>query len=108
MAQNPYIKAHRMAILLDQKAALRTKKRECPSSSQKDLKIWFQEQFNYSPLSSTITEILSDKYLYLDNLSTSSSSFKRLIKRQRRENWLELEEAISYGFNMLKIRFLLV
>lgn len=80
----------RKPILTSQKASLRAHKRLYPNASQKDLCEWFQAEYNHSLSSGLISDILSSKYSHLDE----DSSFPRDLKRQRRENWPELENAL--------------
>jgi hypothetical protein len=80
----------RKPILTSQKAALRARKRLYPNATQKDLREWFQDTYNHTLSSGLISDILSRKYDYLDADSLPS----RDAKRQRRENWPELEKAL--------------
>ncbi|KAF4227133.1 hypothetical protein CNMCM8980_007764 [Aspergillus fumigatiaffinis] len=80
----------RKPISTSQKAALRAQKRLHPNATQKDLRKWFQETYDHTLSSGLISDILSRKYDYLD----ADSLPTRDAKRQRRENWPELENAL--------------
>jgi hypothetical protein len=69
---------------------LRAQKRIHPNATQKDLRKWFQETYDHTLSSGLISDILSRKYDYLD----ADSLPTRDAKRQRRENWPELENAL--------------
>lgn len=81
----------RKPILTSQKASLRAYKKLYPNASQKDLREWFEAKYRHSLSSGSISDILSNKYNHLDE----DSSYPRESKRQRRENWPELERALS-------------
>jgi hypothetical protein len=80
----------RKSIPTSQKAALRARKRLYPNATQKDLREWFKDTYDHTLSSGLISDILSRKYNYLDADSLPS----RDAKRQRRENWPELENAL--------------
>jgi hypothetical protein len=80
----------RKSIPTSQKAALRARKRLYPNATQKDLREWFKDTYDHTLSSGLISDILSRKYDYLDADSLPS----RDAKRQRRENWPELENAL--------------
>lgn len=56
----------------------------------KELREWFQEAYNHTLSSGSILDILSPKYNHLD----TGSLPHRDTKRQRRENWPKLENAL--------------
>ena len=78
------------SIHASQKASLRARKRLYPNASQKDLREWFEVEYNHTLSSGLISDILSSKYSHLDD----SLPPPRDLKRQRRENWPELENAL--------------
>jgi hypothetical protein len=80
----------RKSIPTSQKAALRARKRLYPNATQKDLREWFKDTYDHTLSSGLISDILSRKYDYLD----ADSLPTRDAKRQRHENWLELENAL--------------
>ena len=80
----------RKSIPASQKASLRARKRLYPNTSQKDLCNWFQAEYNHTLSSGLISDILSSKYNHLDD----DLPALRNLKRQRRENWPELENAL--------------
>lgn len=80
----------RKPILTSQKVSLRAYKKLHPYASQKVLREWFEAKYHHSLSSGSISDILSNKYNHLDE----DSSRPRESKRQRRENWPELESAL--------------
>lgn len=81
----------RTAIPNTQKASLRAYRRLHPYSTIKHLQKWFLETYNHSLSASSISEILSSRYNFVDEPLTQHSSNS---KRHRREYWPELEEAL--------------
>ena len=80
----------RKSIPASQKASLRARKRLYPNTSQKELREWFKAEYNHTLSSGLISDILSSKYSHLDD----DAPPPRDLKRQRRENWPELENAL--------------
>ena len=80
----------RKPIPSSQKASLRAQKQLYPNTTQKELREWFKAKYDHTLSSGLISDILSAKYNYLDTGSLPS----RDPKRQRRENWPELERAL--------------
>lgn len=61
-----------------------------PQPRQRDCMFWFKNKFNHQITQSTVSEILSDRYLYLDQgIEPSKPTF-----RQRTANWPILEEIL--------------
>lgn len=61
-----------------------------PRPRQRDCILWFKEKFNHQITQSTVSEILSDRYHYLDQgIESSKPTF-----RQRTANWPILEEIL--------------
>ena len=82
----------RQAIPDDQKKALRDWYRsQYPRPRQRECIPWFNERFNHQVSASTVCEILSDRYQFLDTTSPSAplSSLKH-----RSSNWPILEGAL--------------
>ncbi|KAJ5195640.1 mariner-Tc1 transposon family protein [Penicillium cinerascens] len=82
----------RSAITLAQKRALRRQAHEDSSISNKGLQTWFQKIFGQFIAPSSVSEILSFRYDYLDE-QPCHSQVKR--KKNRREQWPELEEQLA-------------
>ena len=82
----------RKSIPASQKASLRARKRLYPNSSQNDLREWFKAEYDHSLSSGLISDILSSKYSHLDD--DADAPPPRDLKRQRRENWPELENVL--------------
>lgn len=80
----------RKSIPTSQKVALRARKRLHPNTTQKELREWFKDTYDHLLSSGLISDILSRKYDHLD----SDLPCSRDTKRQRRENWPELENAL--------------
>lgn len=80
--------AIRRAISIDQKTALRTYKRENPSASNIDIRDWFQTSFDRPIALSSVSEILSKKFAFLDK----PHQYRQ--QRYRPENWPELETVL--------------
>lgn len=86
-------KTSRSAITLAQKRDLRWKAYEDPSMSKKELQAWFLQTFQQSIAASSVSEILSFRYSYLDMELPCQSQNNR--KKNRRQHWPELEEKLS-------------
>jgi hypothetical protein len=82
----------RLAISSHQKALLRNHAHTNPHLNHKSLQEWFQQQFSRPIAQSSVSEILSSKYAYLDS---SIESLNTQSKRRRQEHWPELEQALS-------------
>jgi hypothetical protein len=80
----------RSAISLDQKRAVRTHKSQHPQLSNLAIKQWFEDTYDQRISPASISEILSPKYTYLDDLKKPLLK----LKHYRRENWPELEVAL--------------
>jgi hypothetical protein len=61
--------------------------------SKKELQAWFHKTFRQSIATSSVSEILSFRYNYLDMELPCQSQTKR--KKNRRQQWPELEEQLS-------------
>jgi hypothetical protein len=81
--------AKRKAILASQKAALRAHRSLHPNLSNQALKKWFENCYSRLINSSSVSEILSDKYSYLNEATSYANS-----QRRRAEHWPELEAAL--------------
>ena len=82
----------RKSIPASQKASLWAWKCLYPNSSQNDLWEWFKAEYNHSLSSGLISDILSSKYSHLDDDADAPPPWD--LKRQRRENWPELENVL--------------
>jgi hypothetical protein len=83
-------KKRRKAISNGQKAALRAQRQLKPYLSNKELGNWFYETYNQRVAPSSLTQILSAQYEFLDRIQTHQID----DKRRRTENWPELETAL--------------
>lgn len=80
----------RLAITIEQKQALRAHRRAFPTSSNLEVKRWFEVKYQQIISPSSVSEILSTKYIHLDNQINRPQSQKRL----RQPQWPELEDAL--------------
>jgi hypothetical protein len=78
---------------LSQKITLRTQRRHHPLHSYKQLANWFYEAYDHRLSQSTISEILSSRYLHLDT-ATDLSDHQCNAKRIRIARWPDLEKAL--------------
>ena len=85
----------RTAYTNAEKTALRRHHQTYPILTQKELGVWFEGQTGKAIKQVTISEVLSDRYAFLDNGAVSSSALDPSRKKQRQEQWLDLEEALS-------------
>lgn len=81
----------RSAISLEQKKALREYRRLHPTVSNTAIKRWFEDSFQQRIAHSSVSEILSNRYGYLDHPIHRQPD----QKRYRREQWPELENALA-------------
>ncbi|OCK81340.1 hypothetical protein K432DRAFT_295728 [Lepidopterella palustris CBS 459.81] len=80
----------RIPIIAEQKAVLRAHHRsQYPPPDYKELSNWFQQQYNRPIARSSVSEILSSRYDYLDQ-----SKFQPSTKRRRVKKWPELKTAL--------------
>lgn len=80
------------SISNDQRKALRRWfQSQYPKPRQADCSLWFERQYKHHLSQSTVSEILSAKYKYLDDENLSSTS----LFRQRSANWPILESILS-------------
>ena len=83
------------AISEAQKKALRTWfRQQYPKPCQRDCIPWFESQFNQQIRPSTVSDILSDRYIYLDNRPVHPATDKHPTYRQRPANWPILEDIL--------------
>lgn len=82
----------RTSISHTQKISLREQRRKYPQKSDRDLQQWFSAIYNQSIALSSISEILSPRYAFLD--MSDSFSTNTNFKRRRTERWPELEQAL--------------
>lgn len=87
---SPTMPPQRSAISNTQKAALRTQCQLRPHALNKDLQQWFQSTYSQTISLSSISEILSSRYSYLDSTENPYQN----SKRRRPECWPELEKAL--------------
>ena len=88
----------RQAISDSQKKALRQwYQRQYPKPRQREVIPWFKKEFNHQISASTVCEILSDRYLFLDQDIPSSSLSS---SKHRTANWPILEE-ILYNWQQI-------
>lgn len=52
-------------------------KQQYPRPRQRDCIPWFEKQFNHRLAASTVSDILSDRYSYLDQVRSSQHSIKQ-------------------------------
>ena len=81
----------RSAISLNKKAALCAQHALHQHTSNKDLQTWFEVTFNQKITSSSVSEILSKKYAFLNNHNTKNLTS---LKQHQQEHWPELEQAL--------------
>src|ERR1700759_2862797 len=80
----------RTAITTRQKGALRDYRRTSPTATHQQLQQWFLNTFGRSIANSSISEILSSRYVHLDPpIARPPDS-----KRYRAESWPDLEQAL--------------
>jgi hypothetical protein len=79
----------RQGFTIAEKAALRARKRECQSLTQKELAIWFEARFGKAIKQVSISEILLARYQHLD-IEEAGDLQK---KKQRREAYTDLRRA---------------
>jgi hypothetical protein len=80
----------RLTITLEQKRALRAHKKQHPQLSNLAIKQWFEDIYKQRISPPSVSEILSKKYDYLDDLNA-----RRLHRKHNyKERWPELEEAL--------------
>lgn len=80
----------RSAISIEQKKALRAYKRDNPTISNIAIGNWFKTTFQRPIALSSVSEILSKRYAFLDE-----QHHRQLAQqRNRREHWPELENAL--------------
>lgn len=80
----------RLHMTAEQKATLRAYYSSIhPPPEYKDIGIWFQQKYARPIAASSVSDILTSRYKYLDE-----SSIQPLSKRRRVEKWPELEAAL--------------
>ena len=82
----------RQSIPLKQKIALRERRRAHPNLTNSDLQNWFKTTFNRPISSSSVSDILGNRFAYLETASPSVRADSS--KRRREEKWPDLEEAL--------------
>jgi hypothetical protein len=87
--------AKRTAFTVVEKVALRKKHASDPHLSQQALCSWFERSFNKPVRQGTVSEILSNRYSYLDDVAAPSQPLR---KKQRTEAYPALENALSSWF----------
>ncbi len=81
----------RSSTSIGQKAKLRAYHKANPHLRYKALQAWFLEQFHCPIAQSSVSEVLSAKYAWLDS---EANIFPAYAKRRRTEHWPELENAL--------------
>lgn len=84
----------RRVISVDQKRSLRAQKRRDPSLSNITLCEWFKSTYQQPIALSSVSEILSSRYAFLDDTSVSQRAPTQRSdpKRLQREHWPELKD----------------
>jgi DDE superfamily endonuclease/Fission yeast centromere protein N-terminal domain/Tc5 transposase DNA-binding domain len=80
----------RFVISLEQKRAIRTHKKQHPKLSNLAIKQWFEDTYQQRIAPSSISDILSSKFEFLDDLQHRQLN----RKHNRQEQWPELEDAL--------------
>ncbi|KAJ5721892.1 mariner-Tc1 transposon family protein [Penicillium malachiteum] len=80
----------RSAISVEQKKALRAYKRDNPTKSNISISNWFKSTFQRPIALSSVSEILSKRYAFLDEQHQRQLAQQRF----RREHWPELEDVL--------------
>ncbi|KAJ9272842.1 hypothetical protein DTO212C5_1103 [Paecilomyces variotii] len=83
----------RNAISTAQKASLRAQRALNPKLSNIQLRNWFIQTYNQSIALSSVSEILSSRYNFLDSKTTHPRDL-RDVKKRRQTDWPKLEEAL--------------
>jgi hypothetical protein len=87
--------AKRTAFTIVEKAALLKQHAASPRSSQQALCEWFERSFDKSVRQATVSEILSDRYSHLDEVT---ALLQPLGKKQRTKAYTALENGLSSWF----------
>lgn len=82
----------RQSITASQKASLRAYHKSNPSLDNKSLRQWFSQTYHQSISQSSVSEILSSRYEYLDHIA--QEKHLQNSKRCRSERWPLLEAAL--------------
>lgn len=83
---------HREAFTDAQRVALRQQHREWPLQTQKELCEWFENKFGKPINQTSVSKVLSKRYIHLDSLGEGAGTDR---KRQRRPQFEELEAALA-------------
>ena len=82
-----------------QKTTLRAQRRLYPANSNKALAEWFQQTYNHTLSSSTVSEVLSSHYRHLDEPLSNHHAHSTRIWH---EHWLKLESALFAWIQRVK------
>lgn len=78
------------AISIEQKINLQQYKAAIPSLSLKSLQSWFESRHSHSISISSVQEIISPQYIFLDSFFKRPTSLKQI----HHEHWLKLEAVL--------------
>lgn len=85
----------RFAYTNTEKLALRQHHQANPRLTQKELATWFEGEYNKPIKQVSVSEVLGLRYSYLDDSLQAEGARQPARKRQRKEHYPELEEALA-------------